>query len=440
MQSDKGGIGSLLKDEDDVVGACLDVFQPLSRELGMRKGHEVVVRPTHLQHGGPYEFTLSPQNKFLLPSATRIYGRARLVHPDGSYLAHDEIAALAPYIPGSLFRNIDIAVNNIHMTKLSNELVHYKNYFEKVLSYGKDAHNSYLNSEHAYPDEPGYFDLHDPTRSPSYRKRTEIIAESERFEFFSDVPSDLFRSDRVMLPKTEIRVTFHLNNERIFVNTNENGPFRLEILDLKLYTLYIELTDELTNMIVKKSLESKLFYPIQRTELKHHSIAYGHSSDVIPNVFRGALPYQVIVTFVTTDAFTGAYNLNPFRFHHFDLSHIDLKVNGSSVPNEPYAMNFQDGQYLRAFASLFENLGIARDNVGNLLTKQAYTNGFFMLAWDLTPDKCAGQHDHLTEQGNISIDVVFQRNLTDPVSMIILGTYNVQLVIDNENEISCEYI
>lgn len=50
MQCEKGGVGSLLQNQEDVVGASLDVFQPPSKEMGMRRGREIVVRATNMQN------------------------------------------------------------------------------------------------------------------------------------------------------------------------------------------------------------------------------------------------------------------------------------------------------------------------------------------------------------------------------------------------------
>lgn len=442
MQSDKGGVGSLLKNEDDVIGASLNLFSEPGRELGMRRGREVVVRPVNLQYGGPYEFALTPQNSFFLPSATRLYGRARVIHQDGSALDENENedVAIAPYMPGCFFSNIDIAMNQVHISRLSNELVHYKNYLEKTLSYGLDAHRTFLGAEAGTPDPATQFTVTDPNLNKPFRLRKAMISGSKVFEFFSDVPSDLFRTDRVFTPGLDIRITFNMNNEKTFIMTHVDQNYRLEIQDLKLYTHYVDLSDEITSMIMKKALNSRMYFPLQKTELKHYSIAVGTFNEAIPTLYRGILPHNILVAFTTSRAFAGDYDANAFELQHFNIAQADLKVNGVSTPSEPYTLDFRNNRTSRTYCSVFENIGVNRDNTGNILTKRMFDNGLFILAWDLTPDKCAGQHDHVAQEGNISLELSFGESLMEPCTMIAFGTYNALITIDNQTEIKCEYV
>ena len=75
-------------------------------------------------------------------------------------------------------------------------------------------------------------------------------------------------------------------------------------------------------------------------------------------LFSGQLLSRLVIGLVDTRAFNGDRARNPFNFEHFGLSEIAVYLDGQQQhairPIEP---NFADGQYIRAYNTVFAGTG-----------------------------------------------------------------------------------
>jgi len=81
--------------------------------------------------------------------------------------------------------------------------------------------------------------------------------------------------------------------------------------------------------------------PVVRTQIKKFVVSSGISSKIIPNIFTGQLPRNIIISFVDSTAYNGASSRNPYNFKHFNLKNISLRVDGITTPSMPYFMNLK---------------------------------------------------------------------------------------------------
>ena len=73
-------------------------------------------------------------------------------------------------------------------------------------------------------------------------------------------------------------------------------------------------------------------YPIKRVVVKQHTIGRVVSSKVITNISSTSLPSWVVIGFVRNSAYDGVLDQNPFNFSHFNLTKLNLMVDGQSSP------------------------------------------------------------------------------------------------------------
>jgi len=86
--------------------------------------------------------------------------------------------------------------------------------------------------------------------------------------------------------------------------------------------------------------------------------------------------------------FLGSMNTNPYFLRHYDLSYFALNVNGKQIPTEGLALNMgHEKTSVMGYRTLFEASGIHHSNTGLQITHDMYINGYFMLLFDLTPDR-----------------------------------------------------
>ena len=71
-----------------------------------------------------------------------------------------------------------------------------------------------------------------------------------------------------------------------------------------------------------------VFISDARTVVCYHSynksLINGTYDACLDNIHSGQLPRRVFVSFVSNTAFCGYYNLNPFKFDHFNISSLDI--------------------------------------------------------------------------------------------------------------------
>jgi hypothetical protein len=70
----------------------------------------------------------------------------------------------------------------------------------------------------------------------------------------------------------------------------------------------------------------------------------------------------------------------------------------------------------RAYESLFSSTGIHQDVRAHMITLEMFTKGFYILGFDLTPDREADEHISLLRQGNVRIEALFKKPISEPVT------------------------
>ena len=103
------------------------------------------------------------------------------------------------------------------------------------------------------------------------------------------------------------------------------------------------------------------------------------------------MPDRILIVLVKNAAFVGSASTNPFQFHHY-MTNIVLHANGVQHPSEPLTMDcFSSFGTTRAFETLFSSTCIHHDDRAHMITLEMFTKGFYILAFDLTPDRKADE-------------------------------------------------
>ena len=102
--------------------------------------------------------------------------------------------------------------------------------------------------------------------------------------------------------------------------------------------------------------------------------------------------------------FLGCMNTNPYFFRHYILQNFALYFNGKQIPGGA-GFSLDTSHYKKAviaYRTLFEGSGIHHSNSGLQITPKMYIKGYFMLLFDLTPDRAASEGHNLIQKMEIS--------------------------------------
>jgi hypothetical protein len=163
-------------------------------------------------------------------------------------------------------------------------------------------------------------------------------------------------------------------------------------------------------------------------------------SKLIDNIYLGPLPNRVIFALVSTKAYDGDYKLNPFNFHHYDLSEISVLFDNQPLSGFPLKMDYEKSKFAAAYNTLFTGTGRNYSDSGCGIKLADYPNGFCIYSFDLTPDQSSSApYWTVQKTGNMSINLRFNKELPENVTAIIYSEFDNLLEIDKYRNIIIDY-
>ena len=158
------------------------------------------------------------------------------------------------------------------------------------------------------------------------------------------------------------------------------------------------------------------------------------SSKHFDNIFRGKVPNNLILGMVLHSAYNGAYHLNPFNFQTFDVTSIKLLIDGKEI--SPITTTLSGAYADRGYRNLFFQDGApAMKGKGLDIERSDFTQGYALYRYNLLPSK-GGTHHWIEgmREGNLSVDLVFENALINPVQVLFRGEFNKTLTITENGE------
>ncbi|KAJ8048828.1 hypothetical protein HOLleu_01299 [Holothuria leucospilota] len=76
---------------------------------------------------------------------------------------------------------------------------------------------------------------------------------------------------------------------------------------------------------------------------------------------------------------------------------------------------------------------------GNAINREEYAKGYTLYALDLTPDLSSGDHYNLVKEGNLRMELQFQRPLTTTVNVVVYDELDNLTGIDKALNVIFDY-
>ena len=187
-------------------------------------------------------------------------------------------------------------------------------------------------------------------------------------------------------------------------------------------------------------MKRKADYPLTRTQSKMFTDSSGTQQVSIDNTILGRIPESILIAFVKNAAFVCSTSKNPFHFHHYYMTNLLLFVNGVQNPSEVLTLDCSSTfGVTRAYETLFSSTGIHHDDCAYMITLEMFTNGFYVLGFDLTHDREAEEgHINLPRQGNECIEARFKNPLPEPLTYILYAEFPGNIEIDHSRNVTVE--
>lgn len=337
----------------------------------------------------------------------------------------------------SLFRNCTVHLNNKNVSQPDNNY-HYRAYLETLLNYGNDATSTHLESSGWSVDTKKINGLNEK-ENPGLDKRKKIFKDGKKVELFGKLHVDIFNQHKYLLNNVDIKVSLNLEKPEFYIL--ENGGKSETFVKIHQANLYMNHLTINNNILLAHHnvLQSRnAIYPYKRVDIKTFTIHPGNHSLILDNVVLGQLPNFLIFGMVSNKAYTGDRKENPFNFQHFNLQRFNLVVNGVQFPAQPIEFSYNSDGVIstRGYQTLFKGTGIHHFDKGHQITKELFDNGYFLLAFDLTPDHSNNSHcGNLINQGSIRIEGRFGEPISEAISCLVYCEFDSILEIDKSRVI-----
>jgi hypothetical protein len=379
-----------------------------------------------------------------------LFLQLKIVNADGTDLADNANVAPVNLIANALFKSIDVEVGGVLVAELGNMHANYKAYIETVLSYSQPAIASHLRSSMFITDTEKHFSnfvvpaaatatVVEVKGNYGFHNRRVTFEKSKSVQLMTPVHCDFMQTDKYLPPGVLLLLRFNRANDSFVLMSNTaNASYKIVVEKIRLHVRHIRLNDGIIKQHMVSFQKQPAIYHINKTVMKTYAYPPGLPEIVVQNMFTGVLPKTIIVMMVKASSFSGTYATNPFEFEHFGMSSGALRINGDQVPSEPYRPDWDKALYTREYRELFDNIGISHNDMGNIITPTLFAGGMFMMAFDLTPDRCNGRHYHPRQSGVIDLELSFKTELTSAINILAFATYDAIVMIDKNNKVTTD--
>jgi hypothetical protein len=431
------------KDRDHVECSISDsdLFTPPFVQTDILSGdYEEVYPITKLEDNGPIEFLIENKTDKLIDLVNcYLKLKCKITKVDGTNVKDSDKVCIINYPIASLFNQTVVYLNGTLISSSRNTHA-FRSVFESLLNYGEDAKKTQLSMGLFAKDTTEHMDEADPTKgNEGLAERFTYCEKSKQFELSGKIHADIFNQGRLLINGLPLKLVMHRNKDAfVLMAAGANPRFRIVINSAVFLVRKVQLTPHKFLEIQRTLEKTPVVYPINRAIVKTHSIASGLTSLNWDNVILGQLPNRLYLAMVDNDSFTGSFKKNPFNFKHFDVTNINVYVNGKNV-SQNMKFNFEQGEYIEGYRSLFSGAGKINRDEGIYITRKEYPNGYSLFGFDISPALCIGGHHEPTKEGSLRITLEFAAGLPNTITVLLYAEFDNTIKVNKTRSILKDY-
>ena len=267
-----------------------------------------------------------------------------------------------------------------------------------------------------------------------FLSRRKQIAESRALTLIGRLHTDMFHQDLDLPPNCRVGIKLTRSKSDFVLMGAENSTFKVHIMSAKLYIRSKEVNSDVIVAHREILKEHNFDIPFTQVNMKTFQIASNMTSATFSNIFNDKLPRRIVIALVQQDRVTGKYNLNPFKFQHFNLQALTVTVNGLPIPSDPLTMNYSDRDYQRAYLNTLGALGLDVGNNGLTLTPELWESAYNLYAFKLVPGPIKASIESTRVRGAVNLSFNFKQATPAPIEILVYSETNRTLEITANNK------
>ena len=430
----------------EAIPSSLDLFERNAVQSAIVDGRWVELRPVNaIEETAPVDFRIDGTSEdFIDLAETYIKVKIRVTNAAGNagYGANDMVAPVN-LILQSMWEKIDVFFNGKRVSS-SGQTYPYKAYIESLLNLSTDVKKGQLSASGWHMDSPFHFETLD-NDNDGFMKRKEIGQDRNVISLMGKLHSDVFNQNRCLIDGVNIDIQLNRSKNAfcIMQAVGENVEnYKIKLDEASLFVRKVKVLPSCRLGIYKGLEIAPIRIPIRRTSQRVFSIANGLTTWSQESVIVGQLPRRITIGFVRTEALSGAYNRNPFKFHHYNINFFSLYINGKQLPSRALSPDFGDDNtdYVRSFMQTSSGLGHAFSNQDCGLSYGDFRGGNTLFVFNLNSELTDGEHIERAKRGSVRLEVRFSQPLPHPISCIVFGEFDSLILIDKDRNSDLDYL
>jgi hypothetical protein len=409
---------------------------------------ESTYKPIATIHQSDLEFTIPAETDFYVDPNIHIFVSGQLVSADGKTLDSTDHTSVINNLLSSLFSQCSVNLNGTPI-KQSTQNYGYRAMLETLLGYGLDASSTHLTNSFWYR-ESGNFLPADPLATNraddtniGFTVRWDMVKNSKIVHLYGRLHSDICNVPRYLLPGIRIQIKLTKSKPAFYLlNADAASTIQFKFLDAKLFVKRIRAHPSILlahNETLNKGILAR--YNLTRVKLKSFTFSKDVQSLSIDIAFLGIVPKRLVFTMLKNTDYLGSMDWNPYNFRHYDINIFPLFVNSKQYPVEGLSMDTSSQKkYVMVYNTLFDAIGIYHLDTGLQIRPDRFLNGYFMLLFDLPPDRSAfAIHKSPPYNGVVRIEMRFAKPLPDAITCPLYLEYDNSVLIDASRAVSSDY-
>ncbi|KAI7790097.1 uncharacterized protein F54H12.2-like [Triplophysa rosa] len=389
-----------------------------------------------ISYSVPLEFFITGTGEdYLDLNNTLLFLRLKITKPNGGDIPDPASVGLINYPGATIFSQVDVSLGDRLISQSLSTYPH-RCMIECLMNYSKDVLETIFTSGLFHKDEAGEIDENDPlddneglTKRSNYTKGGKVV------ELLAPIHRDIFFQEKLLLNGVDFKIHLIRAKNKFCLMRSDDVAYKVKIV---LASLFVEKVCETGACPGSAHRYCKVPY---RQSMPQNPVYTPTGSRVSnqENLFLGTLPKSIILGMVDNDAFTGAYNKNPFTFNHYDMEFLAIYVDGQQVPAKPLQPDFDSGAAAREYYQLVMSTGRHLKNHWLAFDRGEFMNGYSLFAFNLTPDEECGQHLSLVKSGNIRLEVRFKKALAKTITLIVYALFDSIIQVSNRRQILVDH-
>lgn len=447
---------------------ALALFEKPSVDTGIIGCKWVQYRPlSQISDSGVLQFTISgTSNDYVNLQKSRLQVKGHICNASGDRIANTDEVSLENLPLQTLWNQVDLSLQQQVISSKVGTNYAYKSYLDVILNSSVSEMDNQLTSQVFFKDDGGFMDK--GNGNSGYRLRKKYVEGGAEVEMEGPLYLDICQQERPILNGVEINLKFWANKAPFIISSNsiESG-YHFKITDANLYVCMVEVSPAILVGHAAALKESPALYPLRQSDFKAFSIPKGEYRHAVDNIFQGDVPSELIVGIVSSEAYIGAYNKNPFNFYNYDCNYCGFFINGNATPTQPFQPRYDNpvslpnikpdskpkkaggnkkrsiesvgnetlnNAYVSSYLSLFDQY---RSSTDVPISRIEYPNGYCLYRFRVNENSNGKEVDFISppRRGHTRLSLKFAKPLPESVTVIVYAHFPRTLQIDEARNV-----